>query len=190
MWLAAPMAHAWTPPPADDAARLAAYLPLAQAAWSGSPCTGREVVHLKSDAALRTEASALTGTATSMFDGMAAPTTCEVWMAGDLDALTFCNVLVHEVGHLAGREHTATPGDVMNGNGDVSWQACREAVSPPPAVVAKQVRSALPAPRAAWKVACSAARGAARRCVARRGALVRRYTVKAARQGLAVVRAA
>jgi hypothetical protein len=189
MWLAAPMAHAWTPPPADDAARLAAYLPMAQAAWAGSPCAGREVVHLKADTALRAEAPLLTGLASGMLDGMAAPTTCEVWMAGDLDALTFCTVLVHEIGHLAGREHTAVPGDVMNGDGDAGHAPCRRAVTPPPAVVAQEVRAALPAPRAAWRVACSWSGDSARRCVARRGSVVRRYVVRPAQQGISVVRA-
>src|SRR4051794_30217080 len=39
-------AHAWTEPPADDPGRLARFMPLARAAWPGSPCTGREAVHL------------------------------------------------------------------------------------------------------------------------------------------------
>jgi hypothetical protein len=188
MWLAAPMAHAWTPPPTDDAARLAAYLPIARAAWTGSPCAGREVVHLQADAVLRAEAPGITGSAGSVLDGMAAPTICEVWLAGDLDPLTFCTVLVHEIGHLAGREHNAVAGDVLNGDGNLGWEPCRAAVTPPPVLVAQEVRAELPAPQASWRVGCGPARGGARRCVARRGTLVRRYRVRAAQQGLAVVR--
>jgi hypothetical protein len=79
-------------------------------------------------------------------------------------------------------------GDVMNGEGNLGWEPCRAAVTPPPALVAQEVRSELPAPRASWRVACSPARRSARRCIARRGTAVRRYTVRAAQQGLAVVR--
>lgn len=177
--LAAPSAHAWAPPPTDDAARLAQYLPIARAAWGGSPCAGREVVHLQADAALTSEAPGLTGSSSGVLDGMAAPSTCEVWMAGSLDPLTFCQVLVHEVGHLAGLLHTPQAGDIMNGEGDIRWPACVRAVTPPLMVLAVQeLRSELPAPRASWRIACSAAvRASARRCVARRGGVIRRYTV-------------
>jgi hypothetical protein len=174
----APSAHAWTEPPDDDAARLAMFLPIARAAWPASPCAGRETVHLQSDTLLRAEAPLVTGDANSMLDGMAAPERCEVWMAGDLTALTFCSVLVHEFGHLAGREHADTPGDVMNGEGDVDWDPCERAVTPPATVrMMQELRSVLPAPRGGWQISCGAKRGAERRCVARRGARVRRYIV-------------
>jgi hypothetical protein len=179
LWcVATPAAHAWTEPPADDDVRLALFLPIARAAWPGSPCAGREAVHIQADTLLRAEAPLVTGDGNSMLDGMAAPETCEIWMAGDLSALTFCSVLVHEFGHLAGREHTDTPGDVMNGEGDVDWEPCERAVTPPASVrMMQELRSVLPAPRSSWRVSCGARRGAERRCVARRGTRVRRYVV-------------
>lgn len=191
LWcVATPTAHAWTEPPAGDDARLALFLPIARAAWTGSPCAGREVVHAQADTILRAEAPLVTGEANSMLDGMAAPETCEVWMAGDLTALTFCSVLVHEFGHLAGQGHTDRPGDVMNGAGDVDWEPCERAVTPPAGVrMMQELRSVLPAPGSAWRVSCGARRGSERRCVARRGTRVRRYVVAQSRDATTVTSA-
>jgi hypothetical protein len=188
--VAVPTAHAWTPPPDDDPGRLAAFLPMARAAWPGSPCAGREVIHLTGDAALRAQAPALTGHAGDVLDGMAAPQTCEVWLASGMSAGTFCAVLVHELGHLAGREHTAIPGDIMNGAGDIDWPACDRPTTPPVTAMAKEeVRSVLPAPAASWRIRCGRKRGSERRCVARRGERVRRYEVTETRNAVSVARA-
>jgi hypothetical protein len=170
-------ARAATPAPADDAARLSRFLPLARAAWPGSPCAGREVVHLAGDAVLRAEAPAIAGPGEAL-NGMAAPDTCEVWLASGMSARTFCTVLVHELGHLAGRGHTDVPGDVMDGNGDIDYAPCDRATEPPALEeVEDELRSVLPAPRVAWRIACGAKHGSERRCVARRGRSVRRYHV-------------
>jgi hypothetical protein len=186
----APSAHAWSEPPADDGARLALYLPIARAAWPGSPCGGRETVHVGADAQLAAEAPLVTGDARSVLDGMAAPESCEVWMAGDLTALTFCNVLVHELGHLAGHEHTDIPGDAMNGEGLIDWEACERAANPPERVrMLQELRSALPAPRSAWKISCGARRGNDHRCVARRGRRVRQYVVTVTRDAVTIATA-
>jgi hypothetical protein len=173
--VATPSAVAQTP--ATDAARLAAYLPIARAAWPGSPCAGRENVHLAGDAILRTEAPAVAGPGGAL-NGIATPETCEVWLASGMDARTFCTVLVHEFGHLAGRQHTTTPGDVMNGDGNIDWPACDAATAlAPHDMLLAELRSVLPAPRAAWRIRCGRKRGGERRCVARRGRSVRRYDV-------------
>ncbi|HEX2102611.1 MAG TPA: hypothetical protein VHF51_03105 [Solirubrobacteraceae bacterium] len=184
-----PAAHAWTAPPADDPGRVAAFLPIARAAWPGSPCAGREVVHLAGDAALRAQAPALTGHSGDVLNGMAAPQTCEVWLTSGMTARTFCTVLVHELGHLAGHEHSPTPGDIMNGEGDIDWPACDRATVPPvAATVHDQVRSVLPPPADGWRVRCRPLRGGERRCVARRGNRVRRYHVIQTRDAVSVVR--
>jgi hypothetical protein len=121
---------------------------------------------------------------------MAEPQTCEVWLASELSARTFCTVLVHEFGHLAGREHTTTPGDVMNGEGDIDWTPCDRATDPPAdEMVEEELRSVLPAPRAAWRITCGARRGSDRRCVARRGRSVRRYDVTESKDTVTVSRA-
>jgi hypothetical protein len=188
--VAVPAAHAWTPPPDDDAGRLTAFLPLARAAWPGSPCAGREVVHLAGDAALRSQSVALTGHSGDVLNGMAAPQTCEVWLATGMTARTFCTVLVHELGHLAGREHSATAGDVMNGEGDIDWPACDRAATPTiTALVDDELRSLLPAPAAAWRITCGPKHGSERRCVARRGERVRRFEVTQTRNSVSVARA-
>jgi hypothetical protein len=188
--VAVPTANAWTPPPDDDPGRLTAFLPIARAAWPASPCAGREVVHLAGDAALRAQAPALTGHTGDVLNGMAAPQTCEIWLATGMTARTFCTVLVHELGHLAGREHTTAVGDVMNGAGDIDWPACNRATTPTAAaMVEEELRSVLPAPAAAWRISCGRKRGSERRCVARRGERVRRFEVTQTRNSVSVARA-
>ena len=186
---AVPVSHALGQSPATDSARLAQFLPIARAAWPGSPCAGREAIHLAGDAALRARAPVIAGPGEAL-NGMAAPQTCEVWLSSSMTARTFCAVLVHELGHLAGREHVATPGDVMNGEGDIDYGPCDSATEPPASEqVQEELRSVLPAPRAAWKVTCGPRHGSARRCVARRGASVRRYDVTETKTTVTVARA-
>src|SRR4051812_9004641 len=105
---AVPASHALAQTPATDSARLAQFLPIARAAWPGSPCAGRETVHLAANAALRAQAPVIAGPGEAL-NGMAEAATCEVWLSSSMTARTFCTVLVHEFGHLAGREHTTTP---------------------------------------------------------------------------------
>jgi len=186
--IAGPAALAFGQSAAVDAARVQRFLPIARAAWPGSPCAGRESIHVAGDTALRAQATALAGPGESL-NGMAEPDTCEVWLAGDLTARTFCTVLVHELGHLAGRAHTTTPGDVMNGAGDIDWPPCDRATESPAAEqVRDELRSVLPAPRAAWKVTCGPRHGSERRCVARRGRSVRHYDVTESKTTVTVVR--
>jgi hypothetical protein len=185
---AVPASHALAQSPAADAARVQRFLPIARAAWPGSPCAGRESVHVAADAALRAAAPAIAGPGEAL-DGMAEADTCEVWLASDMTARTFCAVLVHELGHLAGRAHTAAAGDVMNGEGDVDWPACDRATEPPAIEqVEDELRSVLPAPRAEWAVTCGPRRGSERRCVARRGRSVRRYDVTESKTTVTVTR--
>jgi len=83
----------------------------------------------------------------------------------------------------AGREQ------VMNGEGDIDWPACDRATDPPATErVEGELRSVLPAPRAAWRVTCGERRGTHRRCVARRGRSLRRYAVTEGRTAVTVVR--
>ncbi len=183
-----PASPALAEAPPSDTARLQQFLPIARAAWPSSLCAGRESVHLGGDLALRAQAPAIAGPGESL-NGMAEPDTCEVWLASGMTARTFCTVLVHELGHLAGREHTAAPEDVMNGEGDIDWPACDRATQPSAVEqVEEELRSVLPAPRAAWRVTCGPKRGAERRCVARRGRSVRHYDVNETPTTVTVVR--
>jgi hypothetical protein len=66
----------------------------------------------------------------------------------------------------------------MNGDGDVDWPPCDAATaSAPHDMLLDELRSVLPAPRAAWRIRCGRKRGDERRCIARRGRSVRRYDV-------------
>jgi hypothetical protein len=184
-----PAAPALAGAPPSDTARLQQFLPIARAASAGSACAGRESVHLGGDLVLHAQAPAIAGSGEPL-NGMAEPSTCEVWLASGMPARTFCAVLVHELGHLAGREHSAAPGDVMNGEGDIDWPACDRAPQPSAAEqVEEELRSVLPAPRAAWRVWCGPTRGSERRCLARRGRSVRHYDVTETPTTVTVARA-
>jgi hypothetical protein len=186
--VAAPSAHSWTEPPDDDGARLERFLPLARDAWPGSPCAGREVVHVGADESLTAEAAALAPGPGERLEGMAAPASCEVWLAAGLSAQRFCTVLTHELGHLAGRAHTTVAHDVMNGAGYIAHEPCERDVQPPAAVVLHQeLRALLPGPRGAWRVSCGTRRSGERRCAARRGERVRRFIVTQTRTTLSIV---
>jgi hypothetical protein len=176
----APGAPAAGQAPARDEDRLAAYLDLARRPWTGSPCAGREVVHLRATAEIAAEAAAQAVSSDRIVMGMAAPASCEVWIRGGLSALDFCVTLVHELGHLAGHDHTAEAGDVMNGDGLMDHAPCRAAVPPlvtSAAAAAREIRSRLPAPARAWQVVCGPRRGSARACRAQGAGAVRRYQV-------------
>jgi hypothetical protein len=186
--VAAPAAHAWTAPPDDDGARLERFLPLAREASHGSPCAGREVVHVGADESLAAEVATLAPGPGERLEGMAAPATCEVWLATGLSAQRFCTVLAHELGHLAGREHTTVAHDLMNGAGDISHEPCERDVHPPAkGVLQQELRALLPGPRGAWRVSCGARRSGERRCTARRGERVRRFFVTQTRTTVSVV---
>lgn len=110
-----------------DGARLGWFEPVARAAWPASPCAGHEFVHLHADAFMAAVAAQVPGS--PGIDGLADMSgPCEIWIRSGLDADRFCVVLVHEFGHLSGRQHTMIPGDVMNGEGDMSWGPCDQAV--------------------------------------------------------------
>lgn len=151
--LAAPAsANAWAPPPATDEARLAADLPIARAAWPGSPCAGREIVHLHADLRLA-EMDALDGIHSG---GRAQVAMCEVWLVSYATPDAFCDALVHELGHLAGYGHTGVGGDVQAPSGpqamamqeSPSYPACRSALR-------DLVWQLLPAAHTTWRIACT-----------------------------------
>lgn len=81
---------------ADAADTLARALPIARAAWPGSPCAGRETVQI-TDRFVDPSESVI---GEADLDG-----SCNVRIRPGLDAYDFCVTLVHEFGHLAGRTH-------------------------------------------------------------------------------------
>jgi hypothetical protein len=179
---AASPARAWSPPPTDEG-RLAAYLPIARAAWPDSPCAGREVVHLHADAELA---------AFDLQDGVhsagrAQPASCEVWLASNLSAGYFCEALVHEFGHDAGYGHTGVPGDVqapgpqatVMGVRGGDWPACVTAVTGTLRDQADTfVRESLPQNGHGWTVTCTLMTVPRPRCLARWQGRLRRFSVR------------
>lgn len=173
--------------PADDDARVAAFKPIARAAWPDSPCAGRERVYTHADAAMDAQ-DARSGGERAI--ARAFPDTCEVYIRSGLTAVAFCIAEVHEFGHLAGYGHTDDPtdvhapagplADVMHGPDHMAdYPPCRAATAES---LYAQVRTAvtwdLPAPVAAWRVACTSMRIRRPRCTATRpGARPRHFSV-------------
>jgi hypothetical protein len=88
-------AHAMT-----DEERLAAYTPIAEAAWTQGPCAGKVRVELHSTADMGGDAVAI-----------ATPAECRIVFKEDPRRTDgyFCRELVHEYGHLAGFGHVDGP---------------------------------------------------------------------------------
>lgn len=78
------------------AALIALVLPLAQAPWQSSRCTGREQIVIDPPGMKASWAGAA---------NIADPS-CLVWIAGDLTPREACTTLTHELGHLAGMKHS------------------------------------------------------------------------------------
>ncbi len=100
--------------------------PAARAAWPGSPCAGREVV-VFSDAEVRAiYPNPATAAAMAYQNG-----SCRVVIADNApkDLQTFCDVLTHEFGHLAGLGHDAAGSDPADPRVAMSapphhWRGC------------------------------------------------------------------
>jgi hypothetical protein len=139
--VSAPAADAWTPPPADDAGRVAFFDPVARWPWGALPC--QPVVHTGPEAAAVLAAQPPDGQGAET--GLADATTCEVWIASGLGAYGVCVVLAHEYGHLAGYRgdapgdplHSADPHDLMYPSPPGDWRPCLEAAVPPLAEAVK-----------------------------------------------------
>jgi hypothetical protein len=147
------LAASASPALSGDAGMLARSLPIARAAWPDSPCAGHETIRLRDDAAIA-----------AMSDdgiGFADPAACTAGIASGLDGYSFCVVLVHELGHLAGREHSNNPRSVMYAT-PARYPPCRRAfpaLSPMAQAKALIRDGFLPAPRARWRIACTRPRG-------------------------------
>lgn len=96
-------------PPATEEAKLAAYLGVARSYWPGSRCAGRETVRLRAEGQIAQWRPDRPGA-----QGIALVDTCEALISGGLSRGGFCSVLAHELGHLAGHEHTPAGTSVMS----------------------------------------------------------------------------
>ena len=158
------LAGGWSQPPADDAARVALFDPVARFAWSALPClpvvhTGPEALEVVADAS-----------------AIADPLTCQVWMRPGLTAYGFCVTLAHEYGHLAGflgdapgdPIHSADPHVLMHATPPRDWEPCVALALPPlETAVAARARSSLPGD--GWRVRLIRTRHGRRLLIASRG---------------------
>ena len=115
---------------AVSAGQLARMQRIAAAAWPANACTGRVQFDWTTDGFL----DALEPGAVAAAD----PAACQVVASRDRWAgwkAYLCTVLVHEYGHLAGREHVSNSRNVMYGGwlGNAIWPRCRRAFPPPTA---------------------------------------------------------
>lgn len=167
----APEAGARGAAPAPDGSKLAAYLPIARAAWPASPCAGHEVVHVNADRWLAAQAVRRHSLPMA---GYSSAATCTTWIASRLGRRVFCDTLTHELGHLAGYGHTDDPSArhpdgpmqlaVMFSVGG-NYPPCDDAI----AAAANTARTALAS--AGWVAQCGESA-----CIARRrGSPARRY---------------
>lgn len=102
-----------------DEDRLAWFLPVARAQWTDSPCVGVENVVLHDDAEVPT------GKVGAAFGN------CRAGIVSGLDDYTFCAVLVHEMGHLDGQDHSTDPESIMYPTVPGDYMPCLKALPPP-----------------------------------------------------------
>lgn len=94
---------------------------VARRVWSGNPCTGHEqvMVSWRRPAWARAVAE---GRATIGFADLAGRR-CLIWVSAGMQRSATCTVVVHELGHWDGQQHTAT--GVMAPMLDVDYPPCR-----------------------------------------------------------------
>lgn len=170
--LVLPAAGLASNPPVGDEARLAAYLPIAIAAWPDSPCPQPHVlVGAEADADIANW-DAIDGQHTM---GRAHPERCSASIQSGLPAVTFCDVLVHELGHDAGYDHTDDPlgvhapagiqAAIMLTRFQEDWPACVLAATGSVRYqVIEMIHTALPWRGYGWRIVCTPFRGRGARC--------------------------
>jgi hypothetical protein len=159
------LAAGWSQPPADDAARVALFDPVARFAWSALACL--PVVHTGP------ETIAIVGDESAISD----PLTCQVWVRPGLTAYGFCVTLAHEYGHLAGHVgdapddpmHSADPRALMHPIPPRDWEPC-VALALPPLETAVTARARRSLHGDGWQVRLIRTRHGRRLLIARRGA--------------------
>lgn len=163
----APSASAATDAPDPDWAahtpvgspRLNAALALAVSHWGATPCGGQEQISWVAQAP-QINAASTWSNPTDLYANASQNTDCAIALnpAAQWDWPKFCTVVVHEVGHLDGQQHSADPTNVMTPVYNQPVAECAAAPDPQaPAVQSAPVA----APAAAPAAAITATRGAA-----------------------------
>jgi hypothetical protein len=152
--LAVPASAATVSGTPADQARVQRYLPIAQAYWPGSGCAGREAIDVVEADSLILPDEGERGR------GWAAQATCSVTLIDTLTDAWLCTVLAHELGHLAGRQHTEL-GFMSAGGGRVPTAECLSAA----AVPTSRARSRRRAPTRPERAGIARAMGMPGRCL-------------------------
>lgn len=143
------------PPPRSSTTierEIAAYAPVARAAWPGSACAGREQIEVVAEIEARPDGIDAAGEAWE--------SECHVRVEADLTGSGLCRILVHEFGHLAGLDHDPHPESVMHATTTASIvPACDKA--------AQRALTLRPEVVAAWWLVDGQRTGTAARCRAR-----------------------
>jgi len=148
---------------------------VAQAYWGTNPCGGKYDISWV-EMGLDTNAISTWSNPTSAYDNPSQNLDCRVAFNKliDYDWQRFCTVLVHELGHLAGHDHSADAHDVMaayyNGPVDVCVAA------PAPGSSAAVVPTPIPAPEPKATAASRAKNTAAKRVRRAKRHLKRHHT--------------
>lgn len=111
--------------PIDQAAQLQQFLPISRAAWPGSPCEGHEMVAFEA----ATSGHSFEDDGREVI-GLAGPD-CDVTISSAIGGYRLCVVLTHELGHLAGAEHSSEPSSAMAVPSSDSYRPCMLAALAP-----------------------------------------------------------
>jgi hypothetical protein len=113
-------AAAVQPPVATiDAATVAALVDISETYWTPNPCAGRTQVHTatRGDAIAAGARPDVIGYAAGIASAYWQPPSCAVWVIPEArpgwSVRTLCALLVHEIGHDIGYQHSLDPADVM-----------------------------------------------------------------------------
>jgi hypothetical protein len=131
-----------------EEAKLAASLPIAEAAFVQTDCAGHANIILRADDQLASLAAYWQMTARG-FAGYALPASwtyapdwpwrneplCTVYLKSGMAPVEFCTVLTHEAGHLAGHQHDDADA-LMNGRGELFYEPCVTGVAALTAIAA------------------------------------------------------
>lgn len=103
------------------------YLPTARAQWPGSPCAGRETIHINADIDAGYARDDHGIAPPYELGGYAVNAECRVELSSTLYGYDLCAMLTHELGHLDGQEHSSDPRSIMFAGLTAHYTPCETA---------------------------------------------------------------